>query len=207
MYNVKNRSASIVVYTIPDSNIRREFMPGEVKSISKDELDQLSYQPGGRELMAGFLQIQSAEALEDLNIPVEPEYYMNEQQVADLVRIGDYDAFLDCLDFAPTGVMDLIKRFAVEIPMTDTRKIAALKEKTGFDVAKALEMQRLDKEDEAPAAPAKKERRVQPAKEEGAPQRRVQPTQQEFTPEPEEEVQKEEAPEAKALPKYKVVEK
>ena len=160
-YNVKNRSASMVVYTIPENNIRREFMPGETKKIPKEELDQLSFQPGGRELMAGFLQIQSDEALQDLNIPVEPEYFMSEQEVADLIKTGDYDAFLDCLDFCPTGVMDLIKRFAVEIPMTDTRKIAALKEKTGFDVAKALEMQRLDQEDEKPAAAAPAERRVQ----------------------------------------------
>ena len=28
---VKNRSASVAGYTIPDSNIRRRFAPGEVK--------------------------------------------------------------------------------------------------------------------------------------------------------------------------------
>ena len=160
IYNVKNRSASVVVYTIPENNVRREFMPGETKKISKEELDQLSFQPGGRTLMASFLQIQSDEALQDLNIPVEPEYYMNEQQIVDLIKTGEYDAFLDCLDFAPTGIMDLIKKFAVEIPMTDTRKIEALKDKTGFDVAKALEMKRLDEEDEKPAAPVATERRV-----------------------------------------------
>ena len=165
MFNVKNRSASMVVYTIPEDGIRREFMPGETKKITKEELDKLIFQPGGRELIAGFLQIQSQEELDDLNIPVEDEDFMNEQQIADLIVSGSYDAFLDCLDFAPTGVMDLVKKFAIEIPMTDTRKIAALKEKTGFDVAKALEMNRLDKEDEESAAPAKKERRVKTAEE------------------------------------------
>ena len=174
-YNVKNRSASVVVYTIPENNIRREFMPGETKKISKEELDQLGFQPGGRTLMASFLQIQSDEALQELNIPVEPEYYMNEQQIIDLIKTGEYDAFLDCLDFAPTGIMDLIKKFAIDIPMTDTRKIEALKEKTGFDVAKALEMKRLDEEDDKPAAPAKKERRVQPEKEEIPQGRRTTP--------------------------------
>jgi len=39
VYNVKNRSTSMVVYTIPENNIRREFMPGETKKISKEELD------------------------------------------------------------------------------------------------------------------------------------------------------------------------
>lgn len=165
VYNVKNRSASMVVYTIPEDGIRREFMPGEVKKISQEELDKLSFQPGGRTIMAGFLQIQSQEALDELNIATEPEYFMSEQEIADLIKSGEYDAFLDCLDFAPTGVMDLIKRFAVEIPMTDTRKIQALKDKTGFDVAKALEMKRLDEEDEKPAAASSSERRVQPKEE------------------------------------------
>ena len=38
-YNVKNRSASTVVYNIPDQNIRREFAPGEEKKIAFKELE------------------------------------------------------------------------------------------------------------------------------------------------------------------------
>ena len=56
IYNVKNRSASMVIYRIPEENIRREFAPGEVKKISLDELTKLSYQSGGQALMANFLQ-------------------------------------------------------------------------------------------------------------------------------------------------------
>ena len=175
-FNVKNRSASMVVYRIPENNVRREFQPGETKKISKEELDNLAFQPGGRELMLSFLQIQSTDALRDLNIPTEPEYYMNEQQIADLIVKGSLDAFLDCLDFAPTGVMDLIKKFAVQIPMTDTTKIDALKEKTGFDVDSALRHVEEEKIAEKPstginisgAAPT---RRVQPAAQEGTARR------------------------------------
>ena len=54
IYNVKNRSASMVIYRIPEENIRREFAPGEVKKISLDELTKLSYQSGGQALMANF---------------------------------------------------------------------------------------------------------------------------------------------------------
>lgn len=68
MYNVKNRSASMVVYKIPESNIRREWQPGETKRISFGELEQLSYQAGGRELMANFLQIIEDEVTNDLGI-------------------------------------------------------------------------------------------------------------------------------------------
>lgn len=39
IYNVKNRSTSVVVYTIPDTNLRREFAPGETKRIPFGELE------------------------------------------------------------------------------------------------------------------------------------------------------------------------
>lgn len=137
-FNVKNRSASMVIYSIPEDGIRREFAPSETKVISREELDKLTYQAGGRELMANFLQIQNAELREELGIHAEPEYDYSEEQIVDLILKGSLDAFLDCLDFAPIGIIDLIKEMAVLLPMTDMRKAEALKEKTGFDLAVAL---------------------------------------------------------------------
>jgi len=67
-YNVKNRSAGVVIYRIPEDNIRREFMPGETKVIPLLELQKLSYQPGGQMVMNNFLQIQGIEAQSTLNI-------------------------------------------------------------------------------------------------------------------------------------------
>ena len=162
-YYVKNRSASMVVYSIPEDGIRREFAPSETKLIEKAELDKLTYQPGGRELMANFLQIQDAEVREELGIKAEPEYDYSEQDVANLITSGSLDAFLDCLDFAPTGIIDLIKELAVALPMTDTRKIDALREKTGFDLEVALKNKAAaEADDKAPAAEAPT-RRVAPA--------------------------------------------
>ena len=138
IYNVKNRSASTVVYRIPEDGIRREFAPGEVKKISKAELTKLSYRPGGPALMVQYLQIMSAEGVKELGLRVEPEYNMSEQQVIDLLKTGSMDAFLDCLEFAPVGVIDLVKKLAVSLPLNDFAKREALKEKTGFDVTKAV---------------------------------------------------------------------
>ena len=137
--NIKNRSAGIVVYRIPEENIRREFAPGEVKRIAYSELEKLTYQPGGRELMANFLQIDNSQVINDLNIYTTPEYWMSEQNIIDLIKEGSLDQWLDALDYAPVGAMDLIKKFSVSLPLTDTRKIEALKEKTGFDVIAAVE--------------------------------------------------------------------
>ena len=158
IYTVKNRSASRVGYSIPEDGIRRTFAPGEVKNITYNELLTLSYQPGGREMMVQFLQILNEAGLDKLNIHAQPEYYMSEQQVVDLLRTGTMDAFLDALDFAPVGVIDLIKKFAVQLPLNDMNKRKALYEKTGFDVTKALihdEESKAPETDEEKAAAAK----------------------------------------------------
>lgn len=159
IYKVKNRSASRVGYSIPEDGIRRTFAPGEVKNITYNELLKLSYQPGGREMMVQFLQILNEAGLDKLNIHAQPEYYMSEQQVVDLLRTGTMDAFLDALDFAPVGVIDLIKKFAVQLPLNDMNKRKALYEKTGFDVTKALihdEESKAPETDEEKAAAAAK---------------------------------------------------
>ena len=177
VYNVRNRSASMVVYRIPEKGIRREFAPGETKKISYSELLDLSYQSGGRNLMANFLQIQSAEATQELNIRTEIEYNYSEQDIANLITSGSLDAFLDCLDFAPVGVIDLLKSLSVSIPLVDIQKRRALKEKTGFDVDKALAMVEAEKADELEpiAENTNTGRRVKPAETttSSAPERRT----------------------------------
>lgn len=146
MYSVKNRSSSVVVYSIPESNLRRTFAPGETKRIPFSELEKLTYQPGGRELIANFLQIMEEEVTQDLNIHREPEYNMSEAQVRDLILNGSLDAFLDALDFAPIGVIDLIKSLSVSLPITDFKKREALLKKTGFDVDRAIANDKASKE-------------------------------------------------------------
>ena len=148
MTKVKNRSASMVIYKIPEHNIRRTFVAGETKNIPYQELVWLSYQPGGRNLMQNVLQIQSAEVTEELNVPTEPEYNMSEADVKKLLESGTMDEFLDALDFAPSGVIDLIKTYAVNLPLNDIRKRDAILRKTGFNVTSAIEANQPDEEEE-----------------------------------------------------------
>lgn len=148
VYNIKNRSASVVVYSIPEAGIRRSFAPGETKKISFDEIEKLTFQPGGMVILAKFLQIQNEGVINELGMHVEPEYNMSEKDISDLIKTGSLDAFLDALDFAPIGVIDLIKKLSVSIPLTDISKRKALKEKTGFDVDAALKHMEEEHEDE-----------------------------------------------------------
>ena len=130
MYNVKNRSAGFAVYTIPEMGINRSFAPGEVKKISEEELEKLTYQPGGMAMLSGFLQIMEPEAIAKVGLNPQPEYHMSENDIKNLLLTGSLDEFLDCLDFAPPGVIDLIKKMSVSLPLSDISKRKALKDKT-----------------------------------------------------------------------------
>lgn len=144
---VKNRGAGHVSYRIPEDGIRRSFAPGETKEISYKELEKLTYQPGGMTILTNYLQIMEEDTLRSFGMRVEPEYHMTDRDVANLIKTGSLDAFLDALDFAPVGVIDLIKKLSVEIPLMDMAKRNALKAKTGFDVDAALRHIEEEKED------------------------------------------------------------
>jgi hypothetical protein len=51
-------------------------------------------------------------------------------------------------------VIDLVKQFAVSLPLTDTTKIEALRDKTGFDVTKAIANRKASETEEENASTA-----------------------------------------------------
>lgn len=168
IFQVTNRSAGLVCYAIPEIGVKnREFQPGETKKISYDELNHLTYVPGGIELLRSYLQVHDEERAELIG-QTEPEYNMSVSDVKELILHGTMDEWLDCLDFAPDGVIDLIRTLSIELPLTDTRKMEAFKQKKNIDIARAIQAKR-EEEEELKAAQeqsdASKERRVAKAAE------------------------------------------
>ena len=137
---VTNRDNGTVGYTIPDLGINRTFQAEETKKITMEELRKLSYLPGGEYILRNCLVIKDNDAIEELLGEVEPEYTYTEEDVKNLLLTGSLDALLDCLDFAPTGVIELVKSLAVSLEINDISKRNAILEKTGFNVTKAIEI-------------------------------------------------------------------
>jgi len=175
---VMNRSNSVVVYKIPEMGVRREFTPHEIKTIPVAELEALTYRPGGTYLLQNNLFIADEPTVKAMPIKVEPEYYLDDAGVIKLLNDNNnLDEFLDALDFAPEGVIDLIKKYAVDLPVNDSRKRAAIKKKLGFDVDRALvHLQEAKEADEAEGIEEAETptRRVQP-KAAATPGRRTTP--------------------------------
>ena len=157
---VMNRDNGTVGYTIPDlNNLHRNFQPKEEKEVTMEELRKLSYLPGGETIIKDCLIIENEEALKELLSDVEPEYFYTEEDIKTLLTSGTIDQFMDCLDFAPIGVIDLVKDLAVKMEVNDIRKRQAILEKTGFDVSKAIEINKETSEEETLV---EKTRRAQP---------------------------------------------
>lgn len=143
---VVNRSDCNSGYILEDGNVHRSFTPGEMKKITMGELRALSYSPGGDALLREFLQIKNAEAIEELLGEVEPEYNYTPEDVKRVMLSGTMDEFLDMLDFAPDGIREMIKDFAVKLELNDVRKREAIFAKYGFNVDNAIKNNRLEKE-------------------------------------------------------------
>ena len=162
---VLNRDNGAVVYSIPEMNgLRRVYQSGQIKEVTFEELQKLSYMPGGSVLLKDCLVIlDNPQAIKELIGHVEIEYNYTKDDIIKLMKEGSLDEFLDCLDFAPEGVLDLIKTLAVELPLNDVAKREAIYNKLGYNVDNAI---RIQKEVAAPVEeqPAV-QRRVQKAQE------------------------------------------
>ena len=159
---VTNRNNGYTGYTLTNGQ-KRLFSIGETKQISIDELKELSQIDGGEYMSLDFL-----------NIDPEPEYYYTEKEIKVLLEQGTLDQLEDALNFAPQGVIDLIKDISIKIELPDTRKRKMIFDKTGFSVDNAITVNKIVNADteEAPAAAEVKRKAAPIQKQDEAPVRK-----------------------------------
>ena len=137
MVKVINKFSGTVGYDVPEMGVHRNFYPKESKEISFEELERLSFIPGGDVILRNYLEIVDEDVIMALfNEKPEPEYHYSENDVKQLLTTGSLDQFLDCLDFAPDVIKDMIK----DLALNDMAKRQAIQDKLGFDVTKAIEI-------------------------------------------------------------------
>lgn len=180
---VINRSGGALGYHIPTLGVyRRWTKPGDHLNISIHELLELKTVPGGLTILRNHLLIEDEQALKILFLDetMEPEYKYGLKEVDFLLYEGTLEHLLDALDFAPTGVLDLIKNKSVnKIPNT-TAKVDAINKKFSIDLNKMHELH-LNKDTAVEAPEPTRRRRTAPI------------------------VETKESKQESSLPKYKVV--
>lgn len=136
---IRNRSTGSVGYTIPDmGNYHRLFAAGETKELPFEEVQKLAYLPGGEYMLQHYLVIENIEARDEILGSVELEYDYSDADIKRLLTNGSLDELLDCLDFAPMGVIEMVKKYAVELELNDVRKRKAIQNKLGFNIDNAI---------------------------------------------------------------------
>ena len=171
---VTNRIHGKVGYQLQDGTvlINRQFTPGQSLFITFDELEKLSWAPGGRALIEDDLIIHDEEIAKQLLGNIEPEYLYTDEDLIRIMTKGTLDEFLDLLDFAPEGTLNNIKDLAVSLPLNDVSKREAISEKLGFNVTASINL-RKEAEVEKKETEKPTRRVVAKTTEEAQPARRV----------------------------------
>ena len=143
---VTNRNNGITGYTL-NSGMERIFNINETKKIPLEELQEVEAMPGGEYLLRNYLMIKDKTALDYLNVEPEPEYFYTENEIKELLLNGTLDQLEDCLNFAPQGVLDILKDKAVSLEIPDMRKRDLISKKLGFNIDNAIKIEKAFKED------------------------------------------------------------
>ena len=161
---VFNRAAGEVFYSLADLRVRREWVNlGDRQLVSIEELQALKFAPGGAKLLERYLLIKDQEVCEFLEIPCEPEYFYDENSIRVLLKEGSMDQLLDCLEFAPNGVLDIIKKVAVETKLDSAEKRHAISEHLKINIDAMIKNNEASKgEDSTTEAAPTRQRRSAP---------------------------------------------
>ena len=134
---VKNRNNGYTGYTLPNG-VKKQFTIGQTRNIDINELKELRDCDGGEYILKNYLIIDDKTALDFLDLHPEPEYFYTENEIKELLTTGSLEQLEDALNFAPQGVIDIIKDMGVKIELPDTRKRKMIFEKTGFSIDNAI---------------------------------------------------------------------
>ena len=134
---VYNRTSGGLGYEIEALRITRSWAKqGDYLNIGIDELLELKTIQGGMELLEKYILIEDEEALKLIfdDREVEPEYKYGVAEVDFLLYKATLEQFLDALDYAPQGVLELLLAGAKDKLPNTTAKISAMNEKYKINI-------------------------------------------------------------------------
>lgn len=136
---VSNLVDHMVVYTIDEDHIRREFAPGEMKKIRAGELRKLYFTPGGDTLLQNFISVKNPDLAAEFGVSEDTvEYNWTIKDVDRALLVEPIEVLLDALDFGPEGIKETIVDRAVMLKINSMDKRQAILDKTGQDITEKI---------------------------------------------------------------------
>lgn len=135
---IKNISSSMVYISVPEINFRREMTPGRSIKVTKDEYDDLSFDPGFMSLVRShYLKIsglEEDEMVEDVGVVTERSEIMN------MLDSRNITAFAKFIPNATMAEQETAAQYAIEKHITDPAFTALIKKYCGVDVVHAIDV-------------------------------------------------------------------
>ena len=164
---VKNMTDYKVGYTIKEENLRRVFESGEVKQLAAGELRKVNYKRGGHVILTNYLCIMNKDLANEFGVDddsFENEYNWDVARVDSVLKDEPLDVLQDALDFAPQGIIDLIKDRAIELKIDSMDKRQAISDALSIDLNGMIDIQKIKETELEGAAEKPKTRRTSRAK-------------------------------------------
>ena len=150
LVSVRNLVDHKVVYIVPEEHRRVVFEGFQERKIPAKELRALNYTIGGADLIHNYLCIKNDELREEFNIPLDLIEY--DWTIKDIQRVltdlnSPIEELEDALDFAPTGIREMLVDYAVRWKIPDSNRRRVISKMTGVNVDKMIEFMEIAEED------------------------------------------------------------
>lgn len=139
MVEVTNNSTGSVSYYVESLRMNRKWdKPDTKKKISLEELREVVGSSGGYELLENFLLIKDIDVREELGLPVNKEYLLDDKEIKALLK-KSVDVIATTLENTSDSIKEKIAQAAIDSKLSDLDKLEVIKELSGVDVLFAIQ--------------------------------------------------------------------
>nr|DAL50607.1 MAG TPA_asm: Transcriptional regulator, TetR family.1, transcriptional regulator of TetR [Caudoviricetes sp.] len=149
MVKLVNMMDSPTGYKLMNGTFRR-FAPRASMSVTAGEVREVSNMPGTITLFQNYLRVDNKDLATELGVSddsFEHEYSWGKDEIVGALTTEPIEVLLDALDYAPDAIKESLVDFAVELEIPDVNRRKAIKEATGKDVTKMIEIKNAYKDD------------------------------------------------------------
>ena len=138
MIKIKNASTSLVSLYVPAIKLNRELTPGRTITVTEEEYDELTFDPGFMALVNGhYIVIEGIEADKQV-AEVGPVF--DASNIERMLVNNDVTAFAKFIPHATDAEKDSVVTLAVEHKITNSGIIGLIKKYCDVDIINAINM-------------------------------------------------------------------
>lgn len=142
-----NSTGSVSYYSEFSRMVRKWDKPNTTKKISLEELRELVSASGGFELLENFLLIKDMDVREELGLPVNKEYMLDDKEIKAVLK-KSVDVIENTLENTSDSIKEKIAQTAIDTKLGDLDKLEVIKEHSGVDVLTAIQEKKEEEKQE-----------------------------------------------------------